>query len=125
MIYVNLWLHFRILILVSCDRAVKEWLGVAELGEDVLDPVDGGECGPGHGLEHRAEGKPGLEPMNVLAPLLEVDQHCLESLGGSEVCVDNVVTINHDGQFRASLKVSKFKLINASDVKHVSLPLWR
>ena len=118
-------MHFCVLILVSCDGAVQERLGVADLGEDVLDPVDGGERGPSHGLKHRAEGEPGLEPMNVLAPLLEVDQHCLESLGGSEVCVDNVVTINHDGQFRASLKVSKFKLINASDIKPVSLPLWR
>ena len=98
MIYVNLWLHFRILILVSCDRAVKEGLGVAELGEDVLDPVDGGECGPGHGLEHRAEGEPGLEPVDILAALLEVNQHRLEALGGGEVCVDDVVTINHNRQ---------------------------
>ena len=116
------------MILVSCDGAVKEGLGVADLREDVLDLVNGGERGPGHGLEHRAEGEPGLEPVDILAPLLEVNQHRLESLGGGEVCVDDVVTINHYRQLTASLNASKIKMINQQadiDIKPVSLPLWR
>ena len=43
--------------IAEADGAVQERLEVADLGEDVLDPVDGGERGPSHGLKHRAEGE--------------------------------------------------------------------
>ena len=45
------------LSIAEADGAVQERLEVADLGEGVLDPVDGGERGPSHGLKHRAEGE--------------------------------------------------------------------
>ena len=68
----NLWMHFSVLILVGGHGALQERLGVIgdglpTLREDVLDPGDGGERGPGHGLEDGAEGGPGVEPVHFLS----------------------------------------------------------
>ena len=104
----NLWMHFSVLILVGGHGALQERLGVIgdglpTLGEDVLDPGDGGERGPGHGLEDGAEGGPGVEPVHLLAPLLEVHQHRLEALGCCEVSVDDVVAVYHNRYLSTSL----------------------